>query len=843
MKAAFAMAIAAVAAALVIAAACGSTPVITVGATFQSPSAVAVTWAEDRDLIFVANSAGDDMTAMTMCTQVKVADGGYQDNFGNPIPNTCTETEDQQLLPGPIRVFPGSITTGERPTRIAGMRLLGPPTDTNPNPAFGAVLVAGLDTSSDGGVRHEPVLRMIDANNILDLSRRKPGAVLRPPVDVALPSPPVDVVASETPGHHVRAFVVTQAPTGPAVLTSFDATTENGPVIVPSARCTLDLVATRLALVPGTDDLLPGEGGPAHVYVADGTPDGVPGGKGDGAVEVSVPAMPPYDAVTLPACPAVRRLPASDPSDPIRVPRPLRAIALAPAFFQSKAPDGTQNAPPPVPARGGSILLGVTLGSSALCGVPGNLNCGAGSIVIVQTGNPGGTTSRVAPAPPADFFTAPADAPAMAPLHPLAAARDITFLRPIPNCPAGANACVQITTGLTTRVTPLAIQLAAAASTDDGGTVMINVIDRRFVDDLRDSGDPNAALPPALTAPTFFPSQAANPVLAFPPPAGSVADPTKDPYLSRFPPPCPEIDTTACLNKGVTLAMRWQVTWRGIMPGLESVAGLLHRDSAASPTVRLDLAATDLTPWIKSPRLALQKGDVIHIHSIANPGSVCRFLGNFPTTQDILIDSVEPRALVLSVAGRQKNPPTVPPAPPPERDVNDVPAFELPTDCGPPSTIPPGSVAVAVDIRTGAPTPGGWLVTAGTDVRGRVGHNPNAPFLSKAQRYDYPLDKGPQQDTEIAFAPVGDFPTAAGQQFTFATARGTQATTIRETAAVPQGPVGDVIAYQSEHFSNRANNPPIISPNILFTAVTGNNALLRASPANIGAENSLVVYR
>ncbi|MFL5397162.1 MAG: hypothetical protein ACJ79P_04575, partial [Myxococcales bacterium] len=745
MKAAFAMAIAAVAAALVIAAACGSTPVITVGATFQSPSAVAVTWAEDRDLIFVANSAGDDMTAMTMCTQVKVADGGYQDNFGNPIPNTCTETEDQQLLPAPIRVFPGSITTGERPTRIAGMRLLGPPTATNPNPAFGAVLVAGLDTSSDGGVRHEPVLRMIDANNILDLSRRKPGAVLRPPVDVALPSPPVDVVASETPGHHVRAFVVTQAPTGPAVLTSFDATTTNGPVIVPSARCTLDLVATRLALVPGTDDLLPNEGGPAHVYVADGTPDGVPGGKGDGAVEVSVPAMPPYDGVTLPACPAVRRLPASDPSDPIRVPRPLRAIALTAAFFQSKAPDGTQNAPPPVPARGGSILLGVTLGSSALCGVPGNLNCGAGSIVIVQTGNPGGTTSRVAPAPPADFFTAPADAPAMAPLHPLAAARDITFLRPIPNCPAGANACVQITTGLTTRVTPLAIQLAAAASTDDGGTVMINVIDRRFVDDLRDSGDPNAALPPALTAPTFFPSQAANPVLAFPPPAGSVADPTKDPYLSRFPPPCPEIDTTACLNKGVTLAMRWQVTWRGIMPGLESVAGNLHRDSPDSPTARLDLAATDLTPWINSPRLALQKGDVIHIHSIANPGSVCRFLGNFPTTQDILIDSVEPRALVLSVAGRQKNPPTVPPAPPPERDVNDVPAFELPTDCGPPSTIPPGSVAVAVDIRTGAPTPGGWLVTAGTDVRGRVGHNPNAPFLSKAQRYDSPLDKGPQQ--------------------------------------------------------------------------------------------------
>jgi hypothetical protein len=822
-KTAFAIAIAALAAGLAIVAACGTTPVITVGATFQSPFSMAVTWAPDRDLIFVANSAGDDMTAMTMCTQVKAADGGFEDNFGNPIPNTCTETEDQQLLPAPIRVFPGSITAGERPTRIAGLRLQGPAPANTP---FGAVIVAGLDTSTDGGVKQDPLLRVIDANNILDLSQRKPGVVLRPPSEITLPSPPVDVVASETPGHHVRAFVVTQAPTGPAVLTSFDASIENGFVILPVARCTLDLVATRLALVPGTDDLLPAEGGPAHVYVADGTPDSVPGvvpgGKGDGAVEVSVPAMPAFDPATVPVCPAVRRLPASDPGDPIRVPRPLRSIALTPAFFQSKAPDGTPNAPPAVPARGGSILLGVTLGSSALCGVPGNLNCGAGSIVIVQTGNPGGTTSRVAPAPPADFFTAPADAPAMAPLHPLSAARDITFLRPIPGCPAGANACVQITAGLTTRVTPLAIQLAAAASTDDGGTVIINVIDRRFVDDLRDSGDPNAALPPALSVPTFFPTQATNPVLAFPPVIGSV-DPATDPFLSRFPHPCPEINTPGCLNKGVTLAMRWQLTWRGIMPGLESVAGILHRDSPDSTTARLDLAAADLTPWINSPRLLLQKGDVVHIHSIANPSAVCRFLGTFPTTQDILIDTVETHALVLSVAGRTGS----------AQPVDDVPPFDLPADCG--------QVPVAVDVRTGNPTPGGWLVSAGTDVRGRVAQN--AVFLSKAQRYDYPLDTGSQKDTEIAFAPIDPPPTVAGQQFTFTSARGAQSTTIRETATVPQGPVGVVIAYQSAHFSNLANNPPLLFPNILFTALTGNNALLRASPSNIGANNSLVVYR
>ena len=216
------------------------------------------------------------------------------------------------------------------------------------------------------------------------------------------------------------------------------------------------------------------------------------------------------------------------------------------------------------------------------------------------------TKERCSAADAKDPFTFRTVTPAMAPLRPLSAVREITFLRPIPNCPTGANACVQITAGLTTRVTPIAIQLAAAASTDDAGTVIINVIDRRFVDDLRDSADPNAALPPALSLPTFFPSQAQNPVLAFGP--GSVADPAKDPWVKD--PPCPEINTPGCLNKGVTLATRWQVTWRGIMPGLASVAGLLHRDSAASTTVRLDLAAIDLTPWINSPRLVLQKGDV-----------------------------------------------------------------------------------------------------------------------------------------------------------------------------------------------------------------------------------------
>jgi hypothetical protein len=818
-RTALAIVLSALAATVVAVAACSSTPVLTTGSTFSAPTSIALTWGPDRDLLFIANASGDDLTAMSLCTQVPDGKGGFvSGSTGLPVANTCLEREDQELLPGPIRVFPGSITAGSRPTRLAGARLLKVSPDGTSS-YFGAVLVAGLATSGTGG---DPLIRLIDANNILAASQRTPPTPVHPPFDVTLPGPAVDVVASEVPGQHVRAFVVSQTPAGAAILTAFEVSSQDsGPVMVPAARCTLDLVATRLALVPGTDDLLPNDGGPAHVYVADGTPDGTPGGKGDGAVEVPVADMPPYDPATFTACPNVRRLPASDPGDPIRVARPLRSLALNPSFFQIKSRDSDPAPVPAVPARGGSILLGVTLGSSALCGVPGNATCGEGSIVIVQT-NPGGT-SRVAPAPPLDFFAAPAGAPAMAPLHALSGAREITFLRPIPGCPNGANGCVDITAGLSTRLTALQIQLGAAASTDDGGTVLVNVIDRRFVDDLRDeligtAPDPNAALPPALSGVTFFPSPpigAEAPQLAFP---NVIPPPVGDLFTSTgLPHPCPDVGTPGCLNKGVTTPLRWIVVWHGVMPGLESVAGILHRDTATGP-VRLELTARDLTPWITSPRLALQAGDVVHVHSVANPAGLCPDLAALPTTQDLLIEAVEPRALVINPAGR--------PAP------SVVPPFAFSTSCG--------AVSVAVDIRTGSTVGGEWLVEAGTDVRGRVNHG--ALFVSKAQRFDNPIDvpaPRPQMDIEVAFAPIGAVPILSGQQFTFTTARGTQPTTIRETNVLPQGPVGDVFAYQSRHFSSGS----IIAPNILFTALTGNNAVVRSSPANLGSEAALVVYR
>ena len=280
------------------------------------------------------------------------------------------------------------------------------------------------------------------------------------------------------------------------------------------------------------------------------------------------------------------------------------------------------------------------------------------------------------------------------------------------------------------------------------------------------------------------------------------------------------MNTPGCLNKGVTTQVRWLVIWHGVMPGLEGVAGILHRD-AATDAIRLELPGKDLTRWIDSPRLALQAGDVVHVRSVANPAALCPELAAVPTTQELLIKAVEPHALVLDPNGR-----TLP------FPFSSIPAFSFPASCG--------SVNLAVDVRTGSTVAGEWLVEAGSDVRGRVNHT--ALFLSKAQRFDNPIDVAaprPQMDIEVAFAPFGALPTLSGQQFVFSTARGTQPTTIRETNALTQGPVGDVFAYQSGHFSSGT----IIAPNILFTSLTGNNALIRSSPANIGSQSALVVYR
>jgi len=69
-RAAVAIGLSALAAAVVAVAACSSTPILTTGTTFTAPYSIALTWGADRDLLFISNSSGDDLTAMSLCTQV-----------------------------------------------------------------------------------------------------------------------------------------------------------------------------------------------------------------------------------------------------------------------------------------------------------------------------------------------------------------------------------------------------------------------------------------------------------------------------------------------------------------------------------------------------------------------------------------------------------------------------------------------------------------------------------------------------------------------------------------------------------------------------------------------------
>ena len=837
------------AAALLVASACSTTPTTTAGGDFNGPVGLAVTWGQDRDLLFISNTAGDELRALNVCTSVSGPSGLLPLPDGGVDPGTCTPSEAFQFVPGPIRVFPGSVLVGNRPARIAGVRLL----DSNQAPV-GAVVVAGA----------EPALRLVDANNVLAAARRLPGVTPAPAQKIVLPLPAVDVVASDQPAHRVRAFALTASPPGPAsmpAITAFDVTVVNGaPQVVAMLRCSLDFVATRLALVPGPDDLISADAGPRHLYVADGTLDGTPGGRGDGAVEVSVPDIPVYDANAIPACPpsALRRLPASDPADQPYLARPLRSLALSPTFYKKSA------TAVPDPVAGGAYLMGATLANTALCGplpvpspppvpVPSDARthaslasdptCGAGRIVFVKT-NVGVGPSQVARAPRAfavDLLNQPPGDPPMAPLRPPSPAREVAFFLPRPGCldesgvPRESGFCTDLAagspgTGLT--IKPKQIQLGAVAALEDGGAAYISASDLRFINDQFDTS--GTSISPALTAPTLAPAVAPGqevPLLAFPNDASFYA-------ATGLVNPCPGPDTSTpgpvgCMTLGVSRTIRWRLVWRAVIPGLETVAGIIRRDSAS--TLRLQLpAGKTLTPWIASPTLQLQPGDVVRIIGFAFPasGPPCPELTSFARTLDLKITAVEPGALVFATAKDPGN------------GANGAFVFD------PPATCPIDGLGAALEVHTGSPAAGEWLVFAGQDVRGRVPHDHQ--FVGLAQRFDYPpagSDPPPPLGIEIAFAPTGTTagrtPDITGQflplglnggadgtSFTFATASNDTPTTVRDLATF-QGFADGMLAYQNRNALG----------GLLYVALTGANSLLQVSPGNIGREGAIAVYR
>ncbi len=300
---------------LVATLACGSNPSVIPAGDFSGPTGLAIAPVIDRDLLFVANQGSNELRAIMLCTAPAGA------------PTTCPDREDQQLLPAPIRLVPGSIAAGKRPLRLAGARL------SAGGVPHGAVLVAGLDTDPKASPPKD-ALRVIDAADLFAASQNRIKA--KEPNYVDLPDPPIDVVAADAQGTSVTAVAATQPPAGgPGTLTVLTVTVDgdSGLAIGTATRqCALDFVPARLAVVPGDTAL-------QRVYVADGTPGGTPGGIGDGAVEVSVPDIPAIAAspiVPAPPCPVTRRLPASDPAD--RRWRPARSSSALRRKTKRSAP-------------------------------------------------------------------------------------------------------------------------------------------------------------------------------------------------------------------------------------------------------------------------------------------------------------------------------------------------------------------------------------------------------------------------------------------------------------------------------------------------------------------------
>lgn len=758
--------------------ACGSNPSVIPAGDFSGPSGLAIAPLADRDLLFVANQGSNELRAIMLCTAAAGA------------PTTCSQQDDQHFLPAPIRLFPGSISVDKRPLRLAGA----PVTDASGVP-HGAVLVAGSDN----------MLRVLDATSIFNASVDK-SVKAAPAKILDLPDVPIDVVATDVAGTSVTAIVATQPPTGiSGALTVLTLTLDaNGLVATPqvTGQCALDFQPTRLALVPG-------DAAPKLVYVADGTPDGTPGGVGDGAVEVSVPDIPAGTATPIPACPVTRRLPASDPADSPRLARPLRSIALNPAFTFAPPPP-TPDAPPPAPQSfaPGALLIGATTQDKALCanhGVPvcppelnvpagtvcadhGTRSCGRGRVILLLT-NVGGQSALVAaptiPTPP----LLPSSGAPMVPLSPPAPAREVAFQI--------SGLRLFNTTAQSVLQTPPLLGLVAA---EDGGTYFLDVVNRRFFNDIRDTA---TDLPvPILGSFTLTP-----------------APTTGLPTLTLAPvaPNQPNKLEPGWVQTGVTRSGQWRVIWHGVMPGLESLSGALSR-AAGSPTLSLRLAKS-LAPWTSAPELQLGApstctapypqcvGDFVHIVSYSATNG-CAALGTVPTTVDVPIAAIDPDGLGMQLLA--------------------VPGFDPGSEC-----FAAGSVGATVEVHAGTTTPGAWMVFEGLDALGRFPHGSQFVILGPRIDYAFPPAMGAPppspRDPVLSFTVAGDEPSTVGTFFSLTYDDRETVSGIRDTSFAGQGGfAGAILPYTSP----RHTDP------VFFTALTGSNSVLEAIPSLFGVANT-----
>ena len=397
--------------------ACSNYPPVASGA-FASPTGLAVTSAGNRDLLFIGNQGFDDLRALMLCALPPPTDGSA---------DPCPAQEDQQFLPGPIRVFPAAIEIANRPLHLAGARLVRPD-----GTRTGALLAVGADDT----------VRIVDALNLVEAAQSRVTAA--PPLALTIGSPGADVVAMnatdsgglETGSATVTALVATVGP--PAMLVELSVTVDaSGAVALPTVvgQCVLDpVLPRRLAATPAGGDA---------VYVADGV--------GDGVVRVAV------SSITAASGPCTMdRIGAGG--------RSVRSVALSPQYYDAA---GTHPA--------GELLMMVLEPLSTA--TPG-FQPDPGGLLIARTAD-----KAVVPVPPSAISDTTAGLQPMEPISPPGMAREVAFLPAVAADPVtcGTPPCTPLYLGVSTNNGLVNFGLLAAVSSTTGSTYFIDVLQRRFV--------------------------------------------------------------------------------------------------------------------------------------------------------------------------------------------------------------------------------------------------------------------------------------------------------------------------------------------------------------------------
>jgi len=393
----------------------------------------------------------------------------------------------------------------------------------------------------------------------------------------------------------------------------------------------------------------------------------------------------------------------------------------------------------------------------------------------------------------------------MAPLSPPAPAREVAFMGRDSCPPASPHECIGLRLLTSTTATLVHPPLVGLVSTEDGTTNFLDVLKRRFFNDTRDTG--TAPPIPQFISFTLTPAPAPG------------TDATTLSFASS--------DSSSAskqlggwINAGVTRSGQWRAIWHAVMPGLESLGGSLSR-AAGSPTVSLRLPpGKGLAPWTSAPELQLGAptactlpypqcvGDFVHVLSYSRTDT-CAALGAAPSLVDVPIAAIDPDGFGMQLQA--------------------VPGFDPGPEC-----FASGDLGGTFEVRAGTTVAGAWTVFEGLDALGRLPHG--SQMVITGPRVDYPLDSQsprPGRDIVVSFTISGPEPTFAGTFFSFTVNDEQAITGVRDgsNAGLPRF-AGPILVY----------NSPRHTDDLVFTALTGSNSLMVATPAQFGVLNSNSVF-